>query len=323
MLVNAALPATLTVDAATPGARKVVALRGLPGSGKSTIAYAAVHAATPGTAIRINNDDLAASLFAGQGHVRGPVSAALLAGARENLLRAALAIPEITLIILDNTNLHVGSLRALEVIVAEHGVPFLVEDVALGVPAEECIARDARRETPVGAQVITSMAQRAKHLRPWVPLPADPLAHVNTYLNDATLPSTVIVDIDGTLALMGERNPFAWDQVHLDTPNTAVVDLVRDLHAAGQHITIMSGRDGSCYAATAAWLDEHVVPGLPLHMRAAGDTRKDSIIKHELFTEHVAGRYHVRFVLDDRDQVIALWRGKLGLPTFQVAYGNF
>jgi hypothetical protein len=31
----------------------------------------------------------------------------------------------------------------------------------------------------------------------------------------------------------------------------------------------------------------------------------------------------VRFVLEDRDQVVTLWRDRLQLSTFQVAYGNF
>lgn len=143
------------------------------------------------------------------------------------------------------------------------------------------------------------------------------------YDNDPTLPGTVIVDIDGTLALMGDRSPFDWARVGEDAPNPAVVSVVRALLAAGQHVTVMSGRDGSAYDATAAWLTEHVAPGLPLHMRAAGDVRPDFIVKHELFREHIAGKYYIVAALDDRDQMIDLWRRQLRLPTFQVADGAF
>lgn len=50
--------------------------------------------------------------------------------------------------------------------------------------------------------------------------------------------------------------------------------------------------------------------------------RKDSIAKHELFDEHIRDRYRIAFVLDDRDQVVKMWRS-LGLTVFQVADGTF
>jgi hypothetical protein len=58
-------------------------------------------------------------------------------------------------------------------------------------------------------------------------------------------------------------------------------------------------------------------------MRAAGDQRPDYIVKNELFEEHVAGKYNILLSLDDRDSVVDLWRNKMGIPTFQVANGNF
>jgi hypothetical protein len=57
-------------------------------------------------------------------------------------------------------------------------------------------------------------------------------------------------------------------------------------------------------------------------MRATGDQRKDSIIKQELFDRHILGKYNIKFVLDDRNQVVNMWRS-LGLTVFQVAEGDF
>jgi hypothetical protein len=57
-------------------------------------------------------------------------------------------------------------------------------------------------------------------------------------------------------------------------------------------------------------------------MRAAGDTRADAVVKRELFDAHIRDRYAVTAVFDDRDSVVAMWRG-LGLTVFQVAYGAF
>jgi hypothetical protein len=46
------------------------------------------------------------------------------------------------------------------------------------------------------------------------------------------------------------------------------------------------------------------------------------VVKGELFDAHVRHRFNVRVSLDDRDRVVALWR-RLGLPTWQVNYGDF
>lgn len=59
-----------------------------------------------------------------------------------------------------------------------------------------------------------------------------------------------------------------------------------------------------------------------LFMRRTGDTRKDNIIKREIFNEHIRGKYNVLFVLDDRSRVVREWRA-MGLTVFQVAEGNF
>jgi hypothetical protein len=57
-------------------------------------------------------------------------------------------------------------------------------------------------------------------------------------------------------------------------------------------------------------------------MRPAGDMRKDAIVKRELFDRHVRDRYDVTCILDDRSQVVDMWRS-LGLTCLQVAPGEF
>jgi hypothetical protein len=134
----------------------------------------------------------------------------------------------------------------------------------------------------------------------------------------------VIVDIDGTLALRtGDRSPYDWDRVGEDEPNPPVVELVQLIADAGRHaIILMSGRDEVCRWQTDMWLAAQGIRYDELWMRAAKDNRKDSVVKEELYRQHVEGRYDVRFVLDDRDQVVRSWRS-LGLPVFQVAEGSF
>lgn len=305
--------------------KQVLVLRGIPGSGKSTFAKDLVASRPHGSTIRINNDDLSVMFFGDrsfENHGKAPHVTALFHEARLSLLKVALASEGVDLVIVDNTNLAVKTVKALEVVARSVGAEFIVDDQFLQVPIEVCLERDAARPASVGETIIRQMATQAAKLSPWT-VTANALETAKAYPNDPALPSTVIVDIDGTLAHMSGRTPYEWHKVGADFPNAPVVHLVKDLVAAGQHVIVMSGRDGSCEEQTRTWLDTHVSPGLPLYMRKANDSRRDDIIKYELFTKHVAGKFHVRFVLDDRDQVIHLWRRVLGLPTFQVADGNF
>lgn len=135
--------------------------------------------------------------------------------------------------------------------------------------------------------------------------------------------TAIIVDIDGTLSKMNGRGPFEWDRVGEDLVNRPIQALVNLYHQAGRHIIIFSGRDGICKPQTTSWLVLNNIPFHELHMRPEGNNEKDAIIKRRLFDEHVNGKYNVEVVLDDRDQVVDMWRKDLELTCLQVAYGDF
>lgn len=145
--------------------------------------------------------------------------------------------------------------------------------------------------------------------------------------------SVYLVDIDGTVALRDEarpncRGPFDWDRVGEDVPNHPVIEVVRALAAAGNGVVYLSGRSDVCRRATQVWLAAHVgVPGEALLMRCEFDRRKDTVTKRELYDRHIRpqidrGAWRVVAVLDDRTQVVRMWRS-LGLTVLQVADGNF
>jgi hypothetical protein len=141
------------------------------------------------------------------------------------------------------------------------------------------------------------------------------------------LPEAILVDIDGTLARRVDRGPFDWRKVGGDEPITDVVELVKTLYW-GSHaeIIFMSGRDVVCFDDTQEWLREHLgewVLDLQLLMRPRKDGRKDFIVKEEIYRRDIQGKYNVRLVLDDRDQVVEMWRNTLGLTCLQVAPGDF
>lgn len=133
----------------------------------------------------------------------------------------------------------------------------------------------------------------------------------------------VVVDVDGTLAQMEGRSPFDWHKVGGDSVRPAVADLVRILKTAGVLILIVTGRDGVCHAETRTWLDAHDIPYDAIYQRPVNNNQKDSKIKMRIYQDHIKDRWNVKFVLDDRNQVVDMWRNKLGLDVFQVAEGDF
>lgn len=137
-------------------------------------------------------------------------------------------------------------------------------------------------------------------------------------------PRCWIVDLDGTLALIGDRSPYDWSRVGEDRPNVAVVQLIQALaaHPDVDAILVASGRDEACRAQTVAWLAFHDVPFDDLLMRPHHDRRADHIIKRELLNNRIRPAYDVVGVVDDRNSVVAMWRDE-GLTCLQVAEGDF
>lgn len=297
--------------------------RGLPGCGKTTYARQWVSADRAHRA-RVNRDDIRAMLDDGE-FVKGITEPRILA-ARDAAIMSLLG--KGVDVISDDTNLPQRTARDLARLAAHAGAELTVIDLT-DVPLETCLARNAARtdKMPVPEAAIRDMHARYLAGRPSpLPLPEEPAETGSApalYEPKPDTPAAVLVDIDGTVALKGARSPFDETRVHEDRPNIAVIEAIRTEQFAGRRVIFMSGRTDACRQATEAWLQEHVgVPWEALHMRPAGDGRKDSAVKRELFDRHVRDRYDIRRVYDDRDQVVTMWRS-LGLHCFQVAPGDF
>jgi hypothetical protein len=140
---------------------------------------------------------------------------------------------------------------------------------------------------------------------------------------------TVLVDVDGTVALMGDaatgRRRFDdWHRVGEDDPNQPVIDLVRELRGAGYGVVFISGRDEVCRDATMKWLIGNGVaePDDELYLRRHLDDRSDFIVKLEIYEQLIQPHRQVAWVFEDRDQVVRMWRA-IGLTVLQVAPGDF
>lgn len=130
----------------------------------------------------------------------------------------------------------------------------------------------------------------------------------------------VICDIDGTLAHMGERSPYDWHRVSEDTADQVVIDILR--HYDDHEIILVSGRDEVCRRETVDWLKDNRVPFNYLFMRKEKDNRKDNMVKQEIFDNDIKDSFTISFVLDDRNQVVNMWRSN-GLKCLQVENGAF
>lgn len=143
----------------------------------------------------------------------------------------------------------------------------------------------------------------------------------------------IIIDLDGTLCNVSHRVHFVkaqppnwpafFDACVDDTPNPAVVTLHDMARHSGIAVIYVSGRPGTHRILTEAWLKHHGVDGhIMLLMRPAGDYRPDAVVKRELFDQYIAGIHNIVFTVDDRDQVVRMWR-ELGLTCLQCADGDF
>lgn len=280
--------------------KKVILTKGLPGSGKTTWAkgYQTKYPET----ILVNKDELRAMLH---NSIHSNAREAFVLKVRDFIIKEAVA--EGHDVIVHDTNLHSKHKNHIWKIVGEGAIVEMRDftDVSL----EECIRRDQKRANYVGEKVIRDMYN--KHLAPqpevisWIPL----------------APTAIMCDVDGTLALFPGQNPYDRD-FSKDILNNHVREILWNFQKAKDKIILVSGRTDKFIDVTMKWLSGHGVPYDHLFMRKADDIRKDVIIKKEIYDSYIKDKFNVRFVLDDRNQVVDMWRS-LGLTCLQVAPGDF
>lgn len=184
-----------------------------------------------------------------------------------------------------------------------------VEIKEFDVDLETAYKRDSLRKNGVGQNVIYSQYQK------WLEYKGR-----KTYIADESKPKAVIFDIDGTLAQMEGRSPFAWDKVDTDSVKELIKAMAIGFQSQDYLIICVSGRDGSCYDLTKQWLTDNNIPNWYLFMRKEGDMRKDTIIKEEIFWYKIADNYNVVGVVDDRPSVVRMWH-ELKIPNV-ICVGN-
>lgn len=297
--------------------------QGLPASGKTTAALELVRT-SGGRARRVNLDSLRLMFDNTDGSARhGRAHEDVVLAAQDAAIVAA--VDAGFDVVIDNTHLVARLPNRYKRLLASRDVEFAVIDCT-EVPVEECVRRDAERANSVGEKLIRSMHERMLSARKsgWR-LTADWMNDrpvVKRYTPTGTLPAAVLCDIDGTLAIHNGRGPYDIEKCETDLLNEEVARILALCDRADDYVVLLSGRQSEFREHTARWLKANGVVYDELWMRAEGDRRPDDVVKLELFDAHVRDRFDVRFILDDRDRVVALWR-RLGIPTWQVNYGNF
>ena len=150
----------------------------------------------------------------------------------------------------------------------------------------------------------------------------------------------IIVDIDGTIADCSHRLHFIewekkdWDGFyqHLseDKPKQDIIDLIK--YIVGTNIYVqdkirvlyVTWRSWKTYVATSKWMEYVWIDTISsvLFMRTEWDFHQDYEIKKEIYEKEIKDKYDVKYVFEDRDQVVKMYR-ELWLTVLQVANGDF
>lgn len=310
--------------------KKMLVLIGLPASGKSTFALKLIKENT--NFVRISRDDLRMSLF---GTEHNPSVEGFITSVQDSLIKNALHKGKS--VVIDNCNIRQQYRNDLFKI-AESIRDVTYEEIIFNSSVEECIERNNKRERKVSVEAIIKFAKDGRNtiwgnykpIKVEIPKKVD---HNMQLIQDEKLPKAIMCDLDGTLAFMNGRNPYDASTCDQDIPNIPVLKTLKLFVSGGYKIIFCSGREDKYREPTIrfieryfSWWSEDEFRLVPCHyelfMRKTGDSRKDSIVKEEIFNSEICDKYNVLFVLDDRNQVVEKWR-EIGLTCFQVAPGDF
>lgn len=279
----------------------VIFTKGLQGSGKST--WAEQFIKDNQNYKRINRDSF-----------RHMLSAYTFDDENENLVSETEKFTIETIIrfnyniIIDKMNLNEKALKKdmelLEYFANKYNKQVEFETKEFPITLGEAIERDKKRDFVIGEKVIKQtwkryeielkqMIERAKPKYEW----------------NSSLPYCIICDIDGTLSHSPNRRIFDFKEVINDKVIGPVAYLLSAINCFewGEDIIIVSGREEICRKETEEWLKNNNIFYEHLYMRKEKDYRDDTIIKKEIYEEHIKDKYNINFVIDDRPSVVQMW----------------
>jgi predicted kinase len=285
--------------------------RGLSGSGKSTWTRNQ-------NAVVVSRDDLRVSLFGTDGpdyyaHPDMKSREDFITQVEYDAIRRAISAGKD--VISDNTNIEMRYVNRLAKVAYQAGGDVVVK--VFDVPLATAMQRNAMRAAMGGRNVPEDAPRRqAARFKPGAQPPAKPVERV--YTGTPGKPDAFMFDLDGTVYHMNDKRGPYDHNVDVDDPDDIVQGIVDSLWMAGWVPVAMSGRKEATRKKTEECLTRDNVPFDSLFMRHDDDNRSDDLVKHDLFWNHVAPNYNVRFVIDDRAQVCRMWK-RIGIKVLNVA----
>lgn len=247
-------------------------------------------------------------------------------------------------IIIDDTNLRQKYLKEWISIFEKEKLDWKIEifDVSL----EEAIKRNSTREEKVDEYVLRNQYRifssnkkdilnmknniftnpHPNDMKVEIPKIDKPVLDIVPYNREnlKKLPLAVIVDIDGTIALTGNRDIYDYSKVDVDIPRMDVVKVIKSLEEQNIKIIIFSGRKLQAKDKTIQWLKDNLIPFNEIYLRnneESNNNCSDIVAKYRMFNE-VRDKYDFIGAFDDRPKVTRLYQ-ELGLTTFFVGeYGK-
>ncbi|AJD82029.1 3'-phosphatase, 5'-polynucleotide kinase [Yersinia phage vB_YenM_TG1] len=302
--------------------KKLILTVGCPGSGKSTWAQQYIKN-NPGF-FEVNRDNLRTTMNALNGRNEYKYTKArekLVTDVQQDTVARLMMADSTKGVIVSDTNLNQETRWKWAQIATANN--WDISYITIEQPWTELVKRNSYR----GTSAVPIDVLRAMYKNMCEYMTAEKIA----YVPNEELPKAVIFDLDGTLANNDHRSPYDLESLHNDKPKEMVVNLLKMLKENGYTIITVSGRESGTKDeplrykhSTIEWM---MASGFGLqvsehYQRQQGDSRKDDVVKEEIFRSKIAPNYNVKLAIDDRDQVVEMWR-RIGVECWQVGFGNF
>jgi hypothetical protein len=188
------------------------------------------------------------------------------------------------------------------------------------VPHDICLERCQARTGHPTIRSTSDTYKALSHFFRFYEKPTEEEGQVTVHeykLPDRLKQLAIICDLDGTLCNIDHRLHHVrngnkdWDSffagISDDSINGWCSRLLRDMQY-NIKIVLCSGRGQEYFIPTAEWLNQHDIPYNRLFMRPKKNYQRDDLVKEMLLDFEILPRYDVLFAVDDRQQVIAMWR---------------
>ena len=226
-------------------------------------------------------------------------------------------------VILDDTNLNPKYLQAWYDLAAKYG--YEVEVKEFYVPFAEAMKRSKARKEAGGLYIPKDVMIRfyKNYYKEEFEKELTDYRVFNTKAWENDLPTCIICDLDGTLAMHTGRTPFEWGRLNedkIDFRLSLMLEIYSNLYET--EIIFLTGRPDNVRKETEAWLDEHFHAPYTLIMRDAKDFSHGQDTKKKLYEDFILDKYNVLCVFEDSNKCVNMWREQ-GLLTLQVQNGDY